>query len=336
MKKYLLFFVILIFTLSLYSVSTTVSFNIKSYYDSNIINLSDDSRDNFIDSYNSEKYRIGSLDDWITSFNVGLAFKHRYFFNHTQKIKLRFTSDNYYYNSVKSNVKMAFSIKQYLSKRVNFGMAYSYYPKIYLRRYKSEFDTSNEYHDFTYAKNIYSIFSNVLPIKYLEFKFGINYSQLYYNEYFTEYDTNDTEFFGLLKTHCKDFITLQLSYGYKTSRQINSDNDDAIKDPSADYNIYRVMLIIGVTDKLKDEFSVKYEEKYFNTKNPDDLYHCNRKDYKTIIKNSLTYKLSDKYLLKLFGEYERRNTISNVQTVVDDKSYHTFKMGLNIGIKLKY
>ncbi len=332
MKKYLI--LLFLFAISsVYAVSPVLNFNISSYYDSNVIKLSEAGKDNFLNNYNSEKYNIQTLDDWVTKFTVGIGLKNKFPKKHIQIIKLNFVSANYYKNSVKSNVNFNINFKQFLSKRVNFSFAYQYFPKIYLRKYISEFDNSETYHNFSYAKNRYSLVLSLKPIKIVNIKSGINFDQLYYNSFFTEYDADNTEKFIKITINSKKTVNIFVRYGYKISKQINNQENGAIKDPSYRSNIFNFGFGLKV-QKFDYSTLFKYEEVFFSSENSQDNYHFKRNDYKSLLQERIGYKFNDKYKLSIWGEYEKRLTNSPFETVETDKSYKIYRTGIKFGITL--
>ncbi len=326
--------ILTIFAISnLFSVSPFVNFGIKSYYDSNIIKLSQNGRDDFLDNYNAEKYNIDSLDDWVTQFNLTLGLKTKFPKKHTQVFKFNFVSTNYYENSVKGGINLSLSYKQFISKKFNYLLSYTYYPKIYLRKYKSEFDDTDKYHDFTYAKNSYHANLVFMPVKALALKAGVIYSQLYYNEYFTEYDTNNLERFLRITVKRGKILEFSSKIGYKTSEQTNQNQALAIKDPTAEANLFDFQLKMAFK-KFRNRIKFAYEEKFFSSDNQDDKYHYKRNDYKQIINETLSYKINNRYSLSFMLESEKRDTRSPFSSVEDDKSYKLYRLGVNFKINL--
>ena len=156
MKKYLILFIIIIAnSLSAQNLIFNSDFLLETKYNSNILNLSQNDLDRFDSGNEPNKFSLKTSDDLITSAKVGLSLKHRLFAGHTQINKIAVKYNKYLKNSFEDNYYLELSLKQFLSKKLNFGIYYYYYPEIYVNRYDSVLDSDNIFRDFTYNKNVY-------------------------------------------------------------------------------------------------------------------------------------------------------------------------------------
>jgi len=314
---------------------------IDNYYQSNILKYSKQDISDFKDNTNIAKYRIDTLDDFVTSVKFDFRLKHRIFAGHTQINRFVYKFDKYNNNYIKDNDYICLGLTQYLSKKLDFSFNYYFYPEIYVRQYQSVLDEESIYRSFSYSKNVYNSFLNwkVLPLIDLDYKF--EFSQLYYNEFFTEYDAKNIENrFGLGLNITKN-LKMDARYSYKTS---DADAEDAfneperidvIKDASYQANIYFGRIIVTkflnlFKYKLDLSSSLKFEQRYFQSEYLDDSYHYGRDDEIIRINNDLKITFSKKFSAKVFYNFEKRNTDSIFDFVIEDKEYSFYEVGSSL------
>ncbi|MCK4695419.1 MAG: hypothetical protein KAT74_06640 [Candidatus Cloacimonetes bacterium] len=340
MKKIAL--ILLLFLTSTFLFAGNISFfsriDFKNYYDSNILKLSSVTLSEFEDSTNPDKFKIETSDDFVTSAKIDFGLKY-HFLGHTQIDKIVLKYNKYWKNNVKDNGYLRIGIKQFFSKEINLSLNYYLYPEIYSNRYKSVLD--DDYHDYTYSKNVYNINFNwkFYSDWVLDYKF--EFSQLYYNKYFTEYDAGNFASSISLGTNISGFFNLIFKYSYKVS---NADAEDAfdnpetisqIKDASYESNIYNISFsfpeLIVISDKkigFYSDFSL--EKRFYQSEEPGDDYHLGRDDCIMKFLSHFTYPFSEDFRLRIFYEYETRNTDSPFNYVEDDKEYSLYKSGVSL------
>ena len=314
---------------------------VNNFYHSNILKYSQDDITEFKNNTNLAKYRIDTLDDFVTSVKIDFRLKQNFLTGHTQIYKFVYKFDKHNKNYIKDNDYVGFGLKQYLSRKLNFSLNYYFYPEIYIRQYQSVIDEENLYREFSYAKNVYTSFLNwkILPLLDLDYKF--EFSQLFYNEYFTEYDAKNMENrFGLGLDITKN-LEFSARYSYKTS---NADAEDAfleperieiIKDASYEANIYFGKLsftkyLLLFKYNLDFSSSYKLEQRYFQSDNPEDSYHYGRDDELIRLNNNLKITFSKKFSTKIFYNFEKRITDSFFDFVIADKEYSFYEVGSSL------
>ncbi len=106
MKKLL----ILIFTcLPILLFGWEIDTSAEIIYDSNILNLSEDSLDEFKDNLKNEKYDIETSDDLITAFRLEVK-NQNYLTGHTQNHRVLMKYNKYWQNSLKNNYYLGYEI----------------------------------------------------------------------------------------------------------------------------------------------------------------------------------------------------------------------------------
>ncbi|MCF7911189.1 MAG: hypothetical protein K9M99_01570 [Candidatus Cloacimonetes bacterium] len=335
MKRFLLVTLILLTMISLWSRKITLDsgIDIGFEYDSNVVLLSGDDQDEFLNNDNPEKYLISALDDMIMNMTYSFKLKNYFFNGHTQIDELRLSFDKYLENSVKDTGYLSFGIRQYFNRKLDLSFKYYYYPQIYVRQYHSVID--DEYHKFEYSKNYYTADLKWDMHKNLTFRYGLQYSQLFFNKWFTEYDAGIITSNIYMNWQPVSRFELLCRYGWRLS---DADAEEAfaepelidvIKDASYQSNIYSCDLKFKKMP-LKTTLNLSYqlETRYFDSEYEIDTYHYGRNDYIHSIKTSIYKSLHKNLALVLKAEYGFRNTESPVPSVIDDKEYSFWKTGI--------
>ena len=341
-KKITLSITLLLFVGILFSANADFIKNLKltSIYNSNILKYSEDDLEDFKNFGKNDKFEIETSDDLIISPELNLGIKHRLFAGHTQVIKANFKYNKFLKNNIKDEMIIGFDLKQYLSKKMNFSLGYSYYPEIYVRNYKSVLD--DVYHEFSYAKNVYDGKLNFQFLPLVRLGYGFEFSQLYYNKYFTEYDASNIKNTAELNLKTPGNVSTTFGYSYKVS---DADAEDAfenldeisvIKDSGYESNMYTFSVLmsdfeIGIPIDIYGNF--KFEERFFQSDFEDDKYHFGREDRIFTISSFLRYDITKHLQIKLIGKYELRDTKSNFSSVENAKEYNFSETGLNLNFK---
>ena len=314
---------------------------IQSTYSSNILKLSQYDLDKFDNGEVTGKFELNTSDDFILSPRLEMGWKNYLFAGHTQIVKVSFDYNKYMQNDIKDGIKFGLNLKQFLNKKLNFTIGYIYSPDIYVNRYKSVLGNESIYRDFTYSKNYYygrihyKLLSNVIA------SYRLGASQLFYNKYFTEYDSFGWQHLFNVRILPADFLRINLKYEFKTSTAQSEDAFDfpedisVIKDGSYDANKYSVGIefptinLLG-SKELSFQIEAQYEERYFQSEYLEDEYHFARDDYILSIKPNIEMSLSKSIKLKTNGSYEQRNTDSPFSVIERDKEYELFEFGITL------
>ena len=316
-------------------------FDFDLSYDNNILNLSEADQDQFENNDKPEKYQIESLDDLIMGFRYKLKAKHYWLGGHTQVLDVGIAYKKYLTNEVRDNITISTGVEQYFSSKLSANILYSYTPEIYLRQYHSVLD--DEYHEFVYAKNglraelVWKMFSK------LSLKYRFEYSQLYYNEWFTEYDTGVLTNNLYLNWNITKRLSTEFRYGRRSS---DADADAAfsnpaeievIKDASYEGNIYSINLKCR---KFISNFTLNLgyslNEKFFDSEFEKDIYHEERDDYTHAASASVLIPLAKGLKMVVHANYEERDTRSPYASVINDKEYKTWKSGISFSYDINH
>jgi len=342
MKKSLIF-AIIILTSSLAAQVFEINprFILESNYHSNILNLSQNDLNRFESGNELDKFLLETSDDLITSAKLELNLKHRLLAGHTQINRIAVKYSKFLNNDFEDNYFFELSLKQFLSKKLNFGVYYYYHPEIYVNRYDSVLDAENIFRDFTYSKNSFIGKINYSLNSKFRFDYKFGFSQLFYNEYFTEYDANNFESAIGIKYIPIEWISINAGYAFKIS---NAKAGDAfsnlqqitiIKDGSYQADIFNLSIdlpaLFSVFSKpVNLGFGTKFEHVYFQAENGLDEYHYGREDNIFTFDSDVKYKLVKNLSLKCFYKNKFRNTGSPYTSVELDKEYSLYETGITL------
>ena len=346
MKKYL---ILLMFIITSLLAAQNFTFHsdltLETKYNNNVLNLSQNDLDRFNSRNELDKFLLETSDDLITSAKLEFNLKHRLMAGHTQINRIAIKYNKYLNNDFKSNYYLELTLKQFLSKKLNFGFYYYFHPEIYVNRYDSVLDYENVFRDFTYSKNNYIGKVNYILNSKSQFNYRFGFSQLYYNEYFTEYDAENIENgIGIIIAPAS-WIRINSGYVFKIS---NAKAGDAFDDPlqvtiikDASYtadqfeisiNFPEILLLFSNPVNLI--FSAKYEHLYFQTDNELDKYHYLRDDKVITFNSYVKYRVTDSIYLKYYYKFKTRETSSPYTNVEIDKKYTLNETGLSLGFSL--
>lgn len=321
-------------------ITTGLNLDLDNYYTNNVLKLSDYDLDRFESGEYKDKFELETSDDFITSLELGFWGKYKVL-KHTNQTSVGFKFDKYWKNDFKDEARFEVKTKQFISKSVNLELGYMYYPEIYVNRYSSVLDDSGDYHDFTYSKNQYNLRLFWKPLSKLALIYRFEAAQLFYDEYFTEYDADNlshsiTTDFSPLKS-----VKLTAGYGFKDSNAEAGDafaypeNIEVIKDGSYEANIYSAGItlphFISINDlRFAASFRIRVEDRFFDSLDLVDTYHVNREDQTISYKASLRVKASKDIDIKPYWEYIERETESPFAEVTRDKSYSRNDLGITV------
>ncbi len=342
MKKYLiLFIIILASSLAAQVFELYPKFTLEADYNSNILSLSQNDLGRFESGNEPDKFLLYSSDDLITSAKLELNLKHRLLAGHTQINRIAVKYNKFLNNNFEDNYYVELSMKQFLNKKLNFGIYYYYHPEIYVNRYDSVLDAENIFRDFTYSKNSYIWKINYSLNSKYKFDYKFVFSQLFYNEYFTEYDANNFESGIGIKYIPQNWININAGYAFKIS---NAKAGDAftdpqqvtiIKDGSYQTDIFDLSIDLPTVLSLLSKpinlgFGAKFEHIYFQAENELDEYHYGREDKVFTFDSDMKYKIVKNLSLKCFYKYKFRNTGSPYTNVEVDKEYNLYETGITL------
>lgn len=324
---------------------TTYNDNVSLYAQNNI--------DDFKSGENAYRYGIDTYDDLIVSPTFKLYLVQDFTKFYEARLRLRGTFNNFVKNSSVKNYQ-SYQAKLYnrFFKKYNFNLAYNYIPKFYVRdvwdnetrdainpetgiRYLPE----ESYQEFVFEKQFYTAeIGAKLPY---EFDASLKYvfTEYFYNEYFTEYDTKIDEFgFGI------GYEFAKLDFGFDYSFSKSDDKGDSDSDASYDkdkfdfdvsYNLRKVPFLRKVSA------AYELEKVYYQSDFPAfvDPLHAGRVDTVHRWKFGLDARLNKDVSLSFDYLFRKRKSksesINSIRTeeLAEVKNYKNHQISLTFSYR---
>lgn len=343
MRYFLLICLLLVAFHAVADITFLKKIELENYYDNNILRLSEQNLDDFEAGTESEKFEIESSDDLITSAQLDLGIKHYFAGGHTQINRLVLKYNKYWSNSIKDYGYIRFNLTQYLSRDFHFQLNYYYYPEIYSNYYLSEID--DQYHSYTYARNVYNTRVNWDAFEFLSFTYWLEFSQNFFNKYFTEYDSDNIENRLDLEFKLTPNLISTFSYAFKVSQADAEEAYDDIaggmqyKDASYEANLFFIEFYIPRLFSFKQRhvnfrLRTAFEGFYFQSNITGDDYHLQRDDNYFRIHAAMNFPIQKNIGLELFLKRDERRTDSPYYYVEEDKDYCQLRAGFSLKITL--
>lgn len=343
-KSLIVIFILIVISLQAKSFNFYPGISLESGYNSNILSLSENDLQRFESGEEPDKFKIETSDDMVVAAKLNLNFKHYLMAGHTQINTIGIKYNKYYSNDIKDNFYLKISLKQFLSRKLNFGFYYYFYPEIYVNRYDSVTEDENIFRDFTYSKNNFIGKINYKFNNKYRFNYRFSFSQLCYNKYFTEYDALNFENGFGISIRPNNWLKIITGYNFTISNAAAGDaykyqEVSIIKDGSYQEDTFDLSLnfpsIISVFSKTVDlGLGGKYEIKYYQAEDELDEYHYGRKDNTISLDAELQSKLSKSFSFKCYSSLKFRSTVSPYTHVVRDKEFEQFESGITLSYNL--
>jgi len=325
-----------------------VPFHVKvafsTSYDDNILKYSNNDLHRFETNTEAFPSEITTSDDWVNAlglrvyrdFDLGRRFRLRGYYS--GKISL------YAVNQIKNYQSHYFSARLSYRSRGYLTLKYSYLPSYYLRIYKDR--DWNAYHgaQFDLSRPAVSLRWRS-SIAEIEGELGREF--VYYNEYFTEYDSR-AYYWGLsaLRRFVEN-LDVSLGYTFTSSDNIGFDQSAGLpsQDPLTDteygdatYEEDEYTLRLSYLLPLEShwdwriEFGYRHSDRFYQSQLPlaQDGFHTGREDHRNIFTPSLTISPLSTLDLELVFSYDQRRSDSPNASVPKIKNYdeRTFEIGI--------
>ncbi len=322
----------------------TLKLTWSSSYQDNILKYSRRDLDRFENHTELYPSEITTADDWINTFGLR-AYTD---LNLGRKVKLRpyysFRISRYSVNQI-ANYQSHYLLARFSHRyRVYFYLQYYYLPGYYLRVYKDR--NLDEYHscDFDLHRPTARLRYRLPPYE-IEGGFGREY--IYYNGYFTEYDS-EANFYNLEGSYTTPFnLDISLGYEYKESDNVGFVADEQMAssspiedteygDSSYEENRFNVTALypLPIESSLNWQLGIEFERRlrYYQSSLPlnQDPFHAGRKDRRDIIATKVSLSATKAVSLEFKFTYDLRRTESPESVVRDIKNYDRRTFELNV------
>ena len=319
---------------------TRVKIDWRSTYDDNILRYSERDIDRFVHSSEPYPSKMSAYDDWKNNFTLKIYIDGPRFFRHRPDIWYFVKFSHYYRNPFKNYSTHTLILKQKVIRPLELHFKYFFMPDYYLREYRDR-DTG-EAQSCAFNDHQARIGFTIKLTKNLKATMQAEYEQLYYNKYFTEYDSESWLYELKLEQRVGRSLRFSMGYGFKTADNIGFNQAQALYpdmtgefmedteygDSSYEADIYFTELRYRVRDFVLNEdlwlkLQYKLRKRYYTTNNrlETDPFHAGRHDDRSRWIISATQDLNKLMEIGIEYTYESRDTESYYQPVIDAKNF---------------
>jgi hypothetical protein len=327
-------------------------------YDNNILKYSEKYLDRFMNNQDIGRFHIDTYDDVILYQSADVSATFRIFKDLRSKVNFDINNNLYVVNGIKNWYYATLGFQQYITKRASVKVYYTYLPDFYVRHFRDE-DwveiygyTPITFVPFSFSKDNYGIWAQNTFFKSTRIKVSFDYSQYYYNQHYTEYDSKN--FLYSLNIYQTVFDKLRLEFGYHwlTSDAKGYDQPGETKEHSDDADAtfeedgYRFG-VVWELPRLKKmnhdlDLEMEFEKRYYTTTHyvEMDPEHAGRVD--NCLQMSVTYnfELSKSLNLSAFYNFNFRDTYTssnyNKAYLSGEKDFRQSQIGLKAIYYLKF
>jgi len=332
-------------------------FRLGTIYDDNILKYSEKYLDRFMKSQDEGRFHIDTYDDLIFFTSLQFSSTFKVFGKQKSKIDAEVSRRSYLVNSIKSWNYFNIGFTQYLPKRINFRISYSYIPNFYVRHFRDDqwielygFE-SITFQPYAFSKDYYSLSLQKSFFKNTRIKLSLNYATYYHNKHYTEYDSKNWYYGIYISQPIIKNLKIDASYQFVTSDAKGYDasyqTPENTTGPDATYTEDR--FAFGITyylpriAKLKHNlnFRFTFQNRYYSSKHPPlvDPLHAGRVDKNIRMYFNYNLRINKSMQLKAFYNWYGRDSdtyaVINKQYVSNEKDYRQNIFGLEFTYKLK-
>lgn len=315
----------------------SLRFQFTTGYDGNILRYSERDINRFVESDEYHPSRLSTYDDWTNEFRLKAYFRGPKIFGKRLRISYFAKLSSFYRNPFNNYNNHTLLVSQEIGERLRFHFKYFYMPEYYLREYRDR--DLNRYESCSFEDHQVRPGMTFEIIRNTNLTFQVEYEQIYYNKYFTEYDCESWLYEWEISRSFGRNLTINLRYGFRVSDNVGyraaviagsnplQEEDTEYGDSSYEADIFQV----GASYRLRrlwgrdTDFSLQYKlrKRYYTTCNPveNDPFHSGRADSRQRIIASAARGILPAVEAAISYTYEWRRTDSPVSLVRDIKEF---------------
>jgi len=292
------------------------SVGLQIIYDSNILNNSDDYRDEWGDGTAPWKFRLRTEDDLVLSPSLDVELRRQVLGWGQTRLGISVQTWQYCFNPIKDNTEIASHLRQYLGGSRSLEIAYLYAPMQYIRQLSdreafSDPDLPLLWRGFLFSKNVTTITYRQRLNRSFSGKILVENNLRYYNRPFLENDIDAWEIRGNLvwRAHRRLDVSLDYSYEDAAARAVDSVGETPLISDDSDASYVRDLYRLGLTWEPRflrpwvDQIDVVgLLMLYWYTTDKDlfeDPYHAGRRDSNYRLSLELRRHVSRKLTVRL-------------------------------------
>lgn len=302
------------------------------------------------------RFHINTYDDLVLNPEIELSGTMQLFGKRETVLDVDFKHNKYLKNNIKTWNYFQVGFRQYITKRLNFKLFYSYIPEFYVRHFRDE-DWVNIYGytpeaftPYIFSKDNYGFWVQQDVFRHTELMFYLYYSQYYHSSNYTEYDSDNLMYRFKLTQRLFRKLSADFTYQFTTSDAKGYDESGESKTLSddSDATYEEDGFIFGLKWKMpriKDRYhSLDFEtlvyKRYYSTTSSVELdkLHAGRVDdnLRFYLKYYLSVSSSFKFKAYYNWYYRDSGTTSNIneEYVSDEKDYKQYRLGFSLVYKM--
>lgn len=336
----------------------SLDLSLQSGYDSNILRYSDKYIERFKNKEDEGRFHIDSYDDLRVDYTIRLSYSDKIIKKLNSIFSASIDYNTYAYNSVKWWSSFDIGLQQYISNETSVRISYSHLPDYYVAHFRDEDwvnlygNTPQTFQPYSFSKNDYSIWAQHSFLSSTKARVYFSYMKYYYNEHFTEYDSDNIMYGVRIFQDVTTDISADAGYRHVTSDAKGYDetteNKDISDDVDATYheNIFfagisfQLPKLFGLINSLK--LSTQYSKRIYETNNSfeTDPLHAGRRDENYRINMNYDVDIFRSFTAGIFFNRLFRNTRttspSNREFVSNEKDYSLYQIGLNFNYQIRF
>ncbi len=209
------------------------------------------------------------------------------------------------------------------------SLRYAYAPHIYVRDFNDS-DGSQALEDYSYERNQYRADLNIRPLKKGTAMFSVRYEDLYYNQYWKEYDGNSLTY-GIGWNQDLPVFSIRGMYYYRIFDNDVIDDDSSYESNKYDIGIRLPRMPLSDLDPKgmawRPSLSLSYEERFYQGL---DSWYGGRIDQITNTNAGIDVFISDSWKFMLDYSHIFRNVDSPNSSVLRLKEYSENRLGASV------
>jgi hypothetical protein len=335
-----------------------INFGLATIYDDNILKYSDKYLERFMNGEDYGRFHIDTYDDIILNPTLQIVSSYRFIGKLKSEFSVDFNPRFYMVNDIKNWSSFAVGYRQFFTKKASFKLSYSYIPDFYIRHFRDD-DwvevyryTPETFQPMEFSKDMLSFYIHNTFFKNTGVRLTLGYAKYYYNEHFTEYDSDDLSFAVRFIQPLHKKVKMEIGYiftnsdanAYDEPGEIGENSDDADADFDEDGFILDLTWQLPEIKKFKNSLGANagYERRYYTTDNSvfADPEHRGRLDEILSLAFDYNIKLNKSLQLTAFyrwiGRNSGTNSVVNSEYVSIEKDYRQGQVGLEIDYTIKY
>ena len=316
---------------------TGLKAEITSSYDDNILRYSDRDIEYFENRTEISPSRLTTLDDWKNDFRLKFYIDGPKIFSRALKIRYFGKFSHYYRNPFKNYSTHTLILNQRIGDKIAVDFKYFILADFYLREYRDR--DHNEYFSCSFDNHQTRLGIDYRLTKKITLTFQGQFDQIYYNEYFTEYDSENLTYTGRLTHRITKNLRLTVSGGFTISDNIGyipaeiapfdplSQDDTEYGDASYEEETYlakiryRMRKFMGQDTWLSLEYKLRHRIYVTGNSLEYDPFHAGRMDDRHRIVLTIDREILPRLDGKLIYTREWRETTSDYELVTDVKNF---------------